>query len=488
MKTFISLFALFLSLSLTAQTNTATWYLNDTSGNGIQTSSNTASGSVSVAMGVGTTASGDFSTAMGNGTTASGEFSTAMGVETIASGALYTAMGGGTIASGDFSTSVGKITTASDYASTAIGQYNLLGSTVTNNATQFSTANTAFVIGNGASLNNRSDALTVLFDGTTNIAGSVTATSFIGDGSQLTNLPPNSPFSPNTTSGTGIQSPTNTATGTFSVAMGDSTTASGISSTAMGSGTQASGVVSTAMGRITIASGNFATAMGDFTIASGALSTAMGDSTTASGNTSTAMGLETIASGAASTAMGFYTTASGDYSTAMGTSTTASDNSSLVIGHFNLSGSTVTANAVDFSLDNTAFVVGNGTASNNRSDALVVKFNGDATLAGNLNINSDARLKANIVSLGSTLSKLLQIDGKSYTMKKDESEKQKIGLLAQDIEKVFPELVSESHGVKSVNYQGLVPVLINALKEQESKYLKQEKRLERLERLVAAMD
>ena len=124
-----------------------------------------------------------------------------------------------------------------------------------------------------------------------------------------------------------------------------------------------------------------------------------------------------------------------------------------------------------------------------------MKFNGDATLAGNLNINSDARLKANIVSLGSTLSKLLQIDGKSYTMKKDESEKQKIGLLAQDIEKVFPELVSESHGVKSVNYQGLVPVLINALKEQdammkeqESKYLKQEKRLERLERLVAAMD
>ncbi len=142
-------------------------------------------------------------------------------------------------------------------------------------------------------------------------------------------------------------------------------------------------------------------------------------------------------------------------------------------------------------MDNTAFVVGNGTASNNRSDALVVKFNGDATLAGNLNINSDARLKANIVSLGSTLSKLLQIDGKSYTMKKDEREKQKIGLLAQDIEKVFPELVSESHGIKSVNYQWLVPVLINALKEQQAeidRLKNQEERLERLEGLVAAMD
>ena len=102
------------------------------------------------------------------------------------------------------------------------------------------------------------------------------------------------------------------------------------------------------------------------------------------------------------------------------------------------------------------------------SNALEVLFDGTTTIAGDLNVNSDARLKANIVSLGSTLSKLLQIDGKSYKMKKDESEKQKIGLLAQDIEKVFPELVSESHGVKSVNYQGLVPVLINALKEQQN--------------------
>ena len=230
----------------------------------------------------------------------------------------------------------------------------------------------------------------------------------------------------NDTSGSGIQSTTNTASGDYSTAMGLGTTASGNPSTAMGRGTKASGDESTAMGYLTTASGT------------------------------------------RSTAMGAYTIASGVYSTAMGTSTRASDWSSLVMGQFNLSGSTVTSSAVEFSLNNTAFVIGNGTASNNRSDALVVKFNGDATLAGNLNINSDARLKANIVSLGSTLSKLLQIDGKSYTMKKDESEKQKIGLLAQDIEKVFPELVSESHGIKSVNYQGLVPVLINALKEQQS--------------------
>jgi hypothetical protein len=222
----------------------------------------------------------------------------------------------------------------------------------------------------------------------------------------------------------------------------------------LGANTEASGIASSAMGERTTASGDYSTAMGYSTTASGDFSTASGEGTTASGMISTAMGAGTTANGMFSTAMGYFIT--------------ASDRSSLIIGQHNLLGSTVTNSATDFSLENTAFVIGNGTNSANRSDALVVKFNGDATLAGNLNINSDARLKANIVSLGSTLSKLLQIDGKSYTMKKDESEKQKIGLLAQDIEKVFPELVSESNGIKSVNYQGLVPVLINALKEQQS--------------------
>ncbi len=174
-----------------------------------------------------------------------------------------------------------------------------------------------------------------------------------------------------------------------------------------------------------------------------------------------------MASGSYSTAMGTSTTASGELSTAMGLGTMASDYATTVIGQFNFSGSSAT-DALSFSMSNPAFVIGNGTEPESLSDAFKVMFNGDATLAGNLSVNSDARLKANIISLGSTLTKLLQIDGKSYTMKKDENNKQKIGVLAQDIEKVFPELVSESNGIKSVNYQGLVPVLINALKEQQS--------------------
>ena len=84
--------------------------------------------------------------------------------------------------------------------------------------------------------------------------------------------------------------------------------------------------------------------------------------------------------------------------------------------------------------------------------------------------------------------------------------KQKVGVLAQEIKEVFPELVSEDDNeMLAVNYQGLVPVLINALKEQdaklneqqseidrlkkqETKDMEQEQRLERLERLVSNMD
>ena len=443
-----------------------------------------ASGDASTAMGQGTIASGYDSTAMGFQTTASGEFSTAMGRDTSASVWVSTAMGGYTEASGFFSTAMGAFTKASDCNSLVLGRFNLASSTVTSSANQFSLDNTAFVIGNGTDSNSRSDALVVKFNGDATLAGSMTATTFIGDGSQLTNLT----FSYNSNEAGGIEVANYTiASGSNAFAVGNDNSASGSSSTAMGRGTIASGNDSTAIGANTEASGNNSTAMGENTEARGIISTALGFGTEASGIVSTAMGYSTEASGNYSTSMGINTVASGRHSTSIGAATKASDRSSLVIGEYNLSGSTVTSSSTEFKTNNTAFVIGNGTDSNSRSDALVVKFNGDATLAGNLNINSDARLKANIISLGSTLSKLLQIDGKSYTMKKDESEKQKIGLLAQDIEKVFPELVSESHGIKSVNYQGLVPVLINALKEQDTMMKEQQSEIDELKAMLKTL-
>ncbi len=362
----------------------------------------------------------------------------------------------GTSATGDYSVAMGSDTTASGYASTAMGN------------TTYATASNSTAMG---------------------IATEASGTGSTAMGWQTKAIGARS-------TAIGYKSE---AQGVNSIAMGYLTIASGEQSTAMGAYSEASEYSSVAMGENTTASGENSTAMGEASQAIGENSTAMGDATQAIGENSTAMGLTTIASGYVATAIGRSSTAIGTASAAMGVSTTASDYGSLVIGQYNSAGSSVTTDqqSLMFNTQNTAFVIGNGT-ENNRSDAFMVMFNGDATLAGNLSVNSDARLKSNIISLGSTMSKLLEIDGKSYIMKRDENKEQKIGLLAQDIEKVFPELVSESNGIKSVNYQGLVPVLINALKEQDVKMKEQqmeieslrdqEKRIDRLEKLVAQLD
>ena len=436
--------------------------------------STTASGAYSTAMGSSTQATGVVSTAMGVSTTASGDYSTAMGNNTTVTGDYSTAMGYKTRATGDYSTAMGYRTIASVYASTVIGQYNSSGvdSTATSS---FSDTAPAFVIGNGENDSNLSDAFKVMFNGDAYVSNSL----YLG-GTEITSTADELNLL------SGLDS---LETGglvrlfenqNFGVRLSSSDAANhgDIGNNAVDLSYSSSS--STTRG----ATGSYSTAMGNSTTASGYSSTAMGNSTTASGYYSTAMGRNTTASGTYSTAMGVSTTASGYSSTAMGYYSTASDYASIVIGQYNSSGSTATS-ATSFSTTAPAFVIGNGTFGN-PSDAFKVMFNGDATVSNDLTVNgdvtvsSDARLKANIVSLGATLSKLLNIDGKTYTVKKNGA--QKIGVLAQDIQAVFPELVSEDKdGMLSVNYQGLIPVLINALKEQEQKFQVQEERFQKQE-------
>ncbi|OAV75436.1 hypothetical protein Barb7_00939 [Bacteroidales bacterium Barb7] len=48
----------------------------------------------------------------------------------------------------------------------------------------------------------------------------------------------------------------------------------------------------------------------------------------------------------------------------------------------------------------------------------------------------------------------------------EQAKKKRIGFLAQDIEKVFPELVeTDEDGIKSVDYIGMIPVLLESIKE-----------------------
>ncbi len=105
-------------------------------------------------------------------------------------------------------------------------------------------------------------------------------------------------------------------------------------------------------------------------------------------------------------------------------------------------------------------------------------------LSGELFQNSDERLKTNIRTLGgSNLSKIKNIRGVKYDFKpelfdsiqgakKDKQVKNmsnKMGFLAQEILKEYPELVekSEETGMFRVNYIGMIPVLLESIKEQQ---------------------
>jgi len=290
----------------------------------------------------------------------------------------------------------------------------------------------------------------------------------------------------------------NTASGTASVSMGNYNYATGDATIALGKENWAEGASTVAIGFKNHAAGAGSVSLGQENIAWGTTNftsgyqNVAGDINAAVGTagSATAMGVQTTASGRSSFTSNKNTSALNQASAALGVSTTADNFGMLAIGVNNAAGiGDTTVDPDNYggyyyangeytgSNPGVAFVIGNGdlNSSNgvggeNPSNAFIVNYDGSATLSGDLTINSDARLKSNIMTLGSTLSKLLLIDGKSYTMKANESVS-KIGLLAQEVQKSFPELVKQANDTKgtlSINYQGMVPVLINAIKEQQA--------------------
>jgi hypothetical protein len=129
---------------------------------------------------------------------------------------------------------------------------------------------------------------------------------------------------------------------------------------------------------------------------------------------------------------------------------------------------------------------------------------------------SDERLKKDVQTIDGALDKVLKLRGVSYYWKNREEmaaakgvsvdnllygydSKKHIGVIAQEIEKVFPEVVNtDPEGFKSVNYSDLAPVLIEAVKElkaekdelqttvttQQAKIDNQQQQIDELKRLV----
>lgn len=135
-----------------------------------------------------------------------------------------------------------------------------------------------------------------------------------------------------------------------------------------------------------------------------------------------------------------------------------------------------TLTAASLAVDNVA--VDNTTIGHNSDTDLLTVASGSLTLAGDLVTSSDTNLKSNIASLGPVLTKLISLNPKRYTMNNDVEQKEKIGLLAQDVQAVFPELVDENNEYMSVNYQALIPILISAVNEQTNRNESLKQRIE----------
>jgi len=383
----------------------------------------TASGYKSTAMGSGTTASGSSSTAMGAGTTASGASSTAMGLTTTASGDRSTAMGYLSTASGDFSTAMGFLSIASGFNSTAMGNritaksayetvigiYNTIYTP--QDSLSWNASDRLFVIGNGTSEGNRSNALTMLKNGN---------------------------------AGFGVDIPTQKLDidGQIRIRGGAPGNGKVLTSDANGVGSWQTPSYS----NWTVSGSNIYRASGNVGIGTSAPVELLHIRNT-SGTARIRVQSTTTS------AIDFYNNAG--YVAGVGVSVSE--------GHLFL------YNGGNVSVKDGNLGIGNTTPGQKLD---ITAGNGRVQSGYNWLTNSDARYKTNVSTLENVLDKIAGINGVRYDLKEDTEiipdHGKHIGFIAQELETEFPEFViTGEDGYKSVAYDKMTAVLLQAVKEQQ---------------------
>jgi hypothetical protein len=118
----------------------------------------------------------------------------------------------------------------------------------------------------------------------------------------------------------------------------------------------------------------------------------------------------------------------------------------------------------------TYFGSGNGYEFRSAADANIASISnaGDFVAAGDVTAYSDARIKTNVQTIENALDKTLKLRGVTYTRTDSEDTSTKVGVIAQEILEVIPEVVKQNdEGMYSVSYGNLTAVLIEAIKEQQ---------------------
>ncbi len=507
-----------------------------------------------------TTASGDYSMALGMGAVASNKGAMALGVQTIASSLASTALGYYSNATNNYSVAIGYKAVASGYASNAIGYsaesignystsigYNTTTSAATSYAFGYNAeasatyglslgTNTLAAGTYSTAMGYRSQA-----NGTRSISiGSFYSTSVSIPKIDIGTSDPSDEFSflparPVTalTNDTRSFSRDNIANGTYSVAVGNGNLAEnggvvfGSNSDALQGGAVALGTAATANERHSIAAGYNTTANGVYSLALGNnISTtsygeiALGQWNTVYTGTTTSWNendlLFSIGNGVNSTnrssaltifkngktiLRGKYAVTTFNNKRAIFTynpltgqfvikdyiygvySIIQRDDPSIEYyysGYFADSGSEGTYRGLYADLLNTSelnttdlFATGaiiNGTSADNPSgfDLYV-----DGTAGGDYSWNnlSDLRLKTNIVTIPSALSKVMKLRGVNFSWKDTESPEKgtRMGFIAQEVEPIVPEVVNKDGDLYSMQYAPMTALLVEAIKEQQAK-------------------
>lgn len=399
-------------------------------------SNNNATGAIAFAAGGGNLASGQYSVAMGSSNIASGDNSTALGITTIASGNSAIATGALTSASGFYSTAMGHTTIASGVASTALGYSTKAkwGSSLVTGQFNDTTAITSlFEIGNGASATARNNALTVLLNGNTGI-GTITP------GARLHIATGSSDYTGGYFPGAIVEGNANTylnflAPGGYEtgVLFGKPTNAAhgGI---VYNNGTHPNGMEFRTNGNITrmvlIDNGSLGIGVSD-----PSYKLDVGDR----------MRLR-----AATNSAGIWLNDDVNATSPAFIGMKANDE----VGFYGQSGG-----------PGWRFYINTNT--------------GNGWMQGTLTQNSDMRLKTSITLLQNSLQKIIRLGGYHYYWKDENADSRlQTGVLAQEVQKMFPELVTENKdGILAVNYSGLIPVMIESIKEQQ-------KQIDELKKLV----
>lgn len=110
---------------------------------------------------------------------------------------------------------------------------------------------------------------------------------------------------------------------------------------------------------------------------------------------------------------------------------------------------------------------------------------------------SDARLKKNIKPIGDVMPFILQMEGVLFNWDKEKNKSKlaifddgtEIGLIAQDVELIFPELVHiDEDGYRHIDYARIAPILIEAIKEQQTQITSLEKKNSELEERIENLE